>query len=62
MGMFDRPGHYKCTVNRGAINMENLEDDLNKHWEGGWRLHTIIEEGGNTIMVYERRDGELPAA
>lgn len=56
MGMFDRNGRYKTVVNKGDTNMEDLEDALNKAYEDGWRLHTIFEQGGNTCIVYEKRD------
>lgn len=38
------------------MNMSTLTDKLNARYAEGWRLHTMIEQGGNTLMVFERRD------
>lgn len=46
---------YKTTVNKGSRNMTVLAATLNGEWGNGWRLHTIFEQGGNTVCVFERR-------
>ena len=56
MAMFDRNNQYKATVNKGTLNIGDLEDALNRAWEDGWRLHTIFEQAGNTCIVYQKRD------
>lgn len=47
-------GQYLTEVNKGGVNMSTLTDKLNKRHEQGWRLHTIYEQGGNTVMVFEK--------
>ena len=49
-------GHYDTQVNKGSLQMGILKNMLNNRWERGWRLHSIFEQNGNTIMVFERRD------
>lgn len=49
-------GQYLTEVNRKGINMSTLTNQLNARFEEGWRLHSIFEQGGNTITVFERRD------
>ena len=48
-------GQYTTEVNKGSINMSTLTDKLNAKWDQGWRLHSIFEQKGNTITVFERR-------
>lgn len=49
-------GQYLTEVNKGSINMSTLTDKLNDRYEEGWKLHSIFEQNGNTLTVYERRD------
>lgn len=50
----EETGHYATEVNRGSVNMTKLGFTLNQRWNDGWRLHTIFEQNGNTVAVYER--------
>lgn len=47
--------HYDCEVNRGDLSMHWLKDTLNDRWADGWRLVQLVEQGGNTVLVFERR-------
>jgi hypothetical protein len=47
--------HYTCEVNKGDLNMRNLADTLNDRYRDGWRLFHLLEQGGNTVMIFERR-------
>ena len=49
-------GRYMTEVNKGSVNMSTLTDKLNDRYADGWRLHTMIEQNGNTVMVFERTD------
>ena len=49
-------GRYMNEVNKGSVNMSTLTDKLNDRYADGWRLHTMIEQNGNTVMVFERTD------
>jgi hypothetical protein len=46
--------HYEAEVNRGDLSMGSLTRDLNDRHEKGWRLAHIFEQGGNTILIWER--------
>lgn len=46
--------HYEATVNKGDINMRSLSDELNDRYEAGWRLAHVVEQGGNTLFIWER--------
>ena len=48
-------GQYMTEVNKGSINMSTLTDKLNARYAEGWRLHTMLEQNGNTVCVFERR-------
>jgi len=48
-------GQYLTEVNKGSINMSTLTDKLNARWDDGWCLHSIFEQDGNTLAVFERR-------
>lgn len=48
---------YVTQVNKGRLNAESHTDYLNAAYGQGFRLHTIFEQDGNTVMVFERRDG-----
>jgi hypothetical protein len=45
---------YSAEVNRDSINMSWLTGHLNSMGKKGWRLHTILEQEGNTVIVFER--------
>jgi hypothetical protein len=47
--------HYICEVNKGDLNMRSLADGLNDRYRDGYRLAHVLEQGGNTIMIFERR-------
>lgn len=49
-------GQYVTEVNKRSANMAVLTQTLNSRYENGWRLHTMLEQDGNTVMVFERRD------
>lgn len=48
--------HYLVSVNKGSVNVEAWQQRLNEAWHNGWRLHTALEQDGNTIQILERRD------
>lgn len=48
---------YDCEVNRGDLSMHWLKDTLNDRWADGWRCLQVLSQGGNTIVVFERRTG-----
>ncbi len=48
-------GHYDCEVNQGDLSMHWLRDTLNDRWNDGYRLSTVFEQAGNTIVVFEKR-------
>jgi hypothetical protein len=45
---------YITEVNRGDLNMGSLERSLNDKHKDGYKLAHIFEQGGNTIMIFER--------
>jgi hypothetical protein len=45
---------YVADVSKGDIRMDNLTRKLNDMAAQWWRLHTIFEQHGNTVMVFER--------
>lgn len=47
---------YITRVNTGRLDVERHSDYLNQAWSAGFRLHTIFEQNGNTVMVFEQRD------
>jgi hypothetical protein len=49
--------HYDATVNRGDLNMRSFTDELNDRWKDGWRVGQVFMQGGNTIVIWERRSG-----
>jgi hypothetical protein len=46
---------YVTRVNKGGLDVERHTDFLNRAWHSGFRLHSIFEQNGNTVMVFERR-------
>lgn len=45
---------YDAEVNKGDISIRWLPAHLNKRARDGWRLHTVLEQHGNTIFIWER--------
>lgn len=48
--------HYQVEVNKKRVNVGALTTTLNERWDNGWRLAHILEQRGNTVMVFEKRD------
>lgn len=48
---------YITRVNKDRLDVERHSDYLNQAWAAGFRLHSIFEQNGNTVMIFERRDG-----
>lgn len=46
---------YVTRVNSGRLDVERHTDFLNQTYTTGFRLHSIFEQNGNTVMVFERR-------
>jgi len=46
---------YVTRVNKGRLDVERHTDMLNKAFVAGFALHSIFEQNGNTVMVFERR-------
>lgn len=67
MGMFKAAGEavaerthgdqYLVEVNKNDLNVGRMSAHLNSKWKAGWRLAHVMEQNGNTVMVFERRDG-----
>ncbi len=47
--------HYQVEVNKRGLSVSNLTKILNQRWDNGWRLAHILEQRGNTVLVFERR-------
>lgn len=45
---------YVTRVNKGRLDVERHSDMLNRTYRAGFRLHSIFEQDGNTVMVFER--------
>lgn len=54
---FTRGAHYVTRVNTGKLDVERHTDYLNNVWAAGYRLHTTLEQNGNTLMIFELREG-----
>jgi hypothetical protein len=52
---WDQGDQYVSRVNTGKLDVERHTDMLNKAYVVGFRLHSIFEQHGNTVMVFERR-------
>jgi hypothetical protein len=48
--------HYEVEVNKRGFNAALLTKTLNDRWDNGWRLAHVIEQRGNTVLVFEERD------
>jgi hypothetical protein len=44
---------YATEVNKGSINMTRFTAKLNDYARLGWRLHTALEQHGNTVVIFE---------
>jgi hypothetical protein len=53
--------HYHAEVNKKDLNVGAFTQTLNQRWRDGWRLAHVFEQGGNTVVVWERRDDAEPA-
>lgn len=47
--------HYEAVVNKRGLSVAALTKKLNERWENGWRLSHVLEQRGNTVMVFEKR-------
>lgn len=47
--------HYDVEVNKRGLSVSALTKTLNARWENGWRVAHILEQRGNTVLVYEKR-------
>jgi len=52
----DPAGHYEAEVNKRGLVMGPFTEMLNGRWDNGWQLHSVFEQNGNTVVVWERRD------
>ena len=48
--------HYQVDVNKRGLSVTALTKTLNERWENGWRLAHVLEQRGNTVLVYEKRE------
>ena len=47
--------HYQVEVNKRGLSVTALTKTLNERWENGWRLAHVLEQRGNTVLVFEKR-------
>ncbi len=47
--------HYDVEVNKRGLSTKALTKTLNERWENGWRLAHVLEQRGNTVLVFEKR-------
>lgn len=47
--------HYQVEVNKRGLSVNALTTTLNQRWDNGWRLAHILEQRGNTVLVFEKR-------
>ena len=50
--------HYLVEVNKRGLSVSSLTTTLNERWDNGWRLAHILEQRGNTVLVFEKRAAE----
>ena len=50
--------HYLVDVNKRGLGVSSLTTTLNQRWENGWRFAHILEQRGNTVLVFEKRSPE----
>jgi hypothetical protein len=48
--------HYHVEVNKRGLSVTALTKTLNERWANGWRLAHVLEQRGNTVLVFEKRD------
>ena len=48
--------HYEVEVNKRALSVKGLTRTLNERWDNGWRLAHLLEQRGNTVLVFEKRN------
>ena len=46
--------HFEAEVNKGSINMGAFTVSLNARHANGYRPLHVIEQNGNTMVVWER--------
>lgn len=46
---------YQAEVNKRGLSVTALTKTLNARWANGWRLAHILEQRGNTVMIFEKR-------
>lgn len=47
--------HYQVEVNKRGLSVGALTKVLNDRWANGWRLAHMLEQRGNTVLVFEKR-------
>jgi hypothetical protein len=47
--------HYQVEVNKRGLSTTALTKVLNQRWDNGWRLAHMLEQRGNTVLVFEKR-------
>ncbi|HEX2041891.1 MAG TPA: hypothetical protein VHF24_04570 [Acidimicrobiales bacterium] len=47
--------HYQVEVNKRGLSVKTLTKTLNARWDNGWRLAHMLEQRGNTVLVFEKR-------
>lgn len=47
--------HYDVEVNKRGLSVRALTKSLNERWDNGWRLAHLLEQRGNTVLVFEKR-------
>lgn len=47
--------HYDVEVNKRGLSVKALTRTLNDRWDNGWRLAHVLEQRGNTVLVFEKR-------
>ena len=50
--------HYQVEVNKRGLSVSSLTTTLNQRWDNGWRLAHVLEQRGNTVLVFEKRSPE----
>ena len=47
--------HHEVEVNKRGLSVKSLTRTLNERWDNGWRLAHLLEQRGNTVLVFEKR-------
>lgn len=50
---FNGKDHYVTRVDKGSLSVARHTNFLNKAYDKGYKLHSIFEQDGNTVMVFE---------